>query len=281
MAKVKVHCQACNTPIYKFPTHAKRTKYHFCSDECKGLYCIPVKCSVCKNTFMSTARGYTTAKYCSDECHNAQLRKKWKSDKGNQVKKKCVQCGKSFSIRSSLKDKQEFCSLKCFHDSGRIVRSGEDNSKWKPKISVTCEHCGKTFETYPSRKDRRKYCSKICSVIGNFQRLAQNPRTDIEKKMAKALNRSGFRYKEQVVMFDKFMVDFKLIDYNIIIQCDGLYWHDRDNVKRKDKGQDRYMSKAGYIVLRFSDSQINNDINACIKRIKQTIESGQLPLINY
>jgi len=88
-------------------------------------------------------------------------------------------------------------------------------------------------------------------------------------------------FKEQVIFFDKFMVDFLLHETNVIVQCDGRYWHDRPKVRRKDKGQDAYFAKAGYVVLRFDDDQINNQIKWCIKRIRKAVKSNQIPLINY
>lgn len=281
MAKVSVKCQACGTSFLKFPKDAKRASYHFCSDECKKTPCVPVTCVQCGQEFFSTATGYSMAKFCSSECRNAHGRKKWTKNKGATVTKKCIQCGKSFSVRASLKDKQEFCSLDCFHKSRRIVRVGPDNHKWKPKTTIKCDHCGKLFKTYPSRKDRRRYCSKKCQIVGNLNRLAKGKRTGIEKKMANALTKARIRYKEQSIMFNKFVVDFELIDHRIIVQCDGIYWHERPDAKRRDKGQDRYLAKAGYIVLRFSDEQIDNDISDCIRQIKRTIKTKQMPLIHY
>lgn len=278
---VNVKCQSCGKTFQKFPKDVKRAKYHFCSDACRSANVVPVACVECKSTFYTSGYSYRMAKYCSPECRNASKRAQWKTDKGVQVVLKCAHCGKKFYTRRALKNKQEFCSRKCFHASRRLVREGKSNNKWKPKIKVTCDNCGKEFETYPSRKKRRKYCSRKCRIAGNFARLASGKRTNIEKIMAQALSNAGMRYNEQSVMFDKFMVDFELPDYKIIVQCDGIYWHDRPEVKSRDKGQDRYFAKAGYIVLRFSDNQIESDVHSCINRIKHTIKTRQMPLVNY
>lgn len=278
---ISVKCQACGKTVQKFPKDAKRSKYHFCSDKCRSASVVPVTCAHCKNTFYTSGYSYRMAKYCSTECKNASKREQWKTDKGAQVTMTCAQCGKEFRTRCTLKDKQEFCSRKCFHASNRLIKKGESNSKWKPKIRVVCHNCGKEFETYPSRKKRRKYCSRKCRVIGNLARLASGKRTGIEVAMAQALSQAKIRYNEQSVMFNKFMVDFELPDHKIIVQCDGRYWHDRPDAKRRDKGQDRYLAKAGYVVLRFSDAQIKSDIQSCIRQIKHTMLTRQLPLIHY
>ena len=86
-------------------------------------------------------------------------------------------------------------------------------------------------------------------------------------------------YSEQVILFDKFMVDFLLPSHNIIIQCDGMYWHDRPRARAKDKGQNNYFVKAGYIVLRFTDEQIHKSMGACIATIKKAIQNPQQPAL--
>jgi very-short-patch-repair endonuclease len=96
------------------------------------------------------------------------------------------------------------------------------------------------------------------------------------------LKRNHIAHLEQVVMFDKFMVDFLLTDYPIVIQCDGAYWHNRPKVKSRDKGQDAYLVKAGYTVLRFDERQILHSPRECIKSIKSAIKTPSQPrLIHY
>ena len=100
--------------------------------------------------------------------------------------------------------------------------------------------------------------------------------------MANALTGKGIAFSEQVPMFDKFLVDFKLNNYPIIIQRDGDYWHNRPHVRSRDKGQDRYLAKSGYMVLRFDDKQILNNIDGCLSLIKSAIKNpAQSPLMPY
>lgn len=51
------------------------------------------------------------------------------------------------------------CSKRC---SGAL-RTGSDNSNWKPKEEKVCATCGKTFHIHKSLSSRRKYCSKPCN----------------------------------------------------------------------------------------------------------------------
>jgi very-short-patch-repair endonuclease len=92
--------------------------------------------------------------------------------------------------------------------------------------------------------------------------------------MAKALDKVGIEYQEQVIMFDKFMVDFLLSNHPLVIQCDGIYWHDRPENRWRDKGQNNYLAKCGYTVLRFTDKEINSDIQQCIDVILHTLNGN-------
>jgi len=51
--------------------------------------------------------------------------------------------------------------------------------------------------------------------------------------------------------------DFVIPKYNLIIECDGEYWH--KNMKMIDKERDMMFENEGYKVLRFSDTQLLNN----------------------
>ena len=94
--------------------------------------------------------------------------------------------------------------------------------------------------------------------------------TDIEKKIAKFLNKQGIDYKFNEVINNngKIVVpDFK-ID-NIIIECDGDYWH--KGRKKEDDKRQKYLESLGFIVLRFKGSQINKNFDEVKKCILQKL----------
>ena len=270
-------CSACGKPI-DVPESRRRKSIHiFCSDECRKTPCVPKTCVVCGTNFLVVARGSGDAKYCSYECWKAHNRIDQVHKHIKQVTKTCERCGKEFSVRSSTARGQRYCSRKCAAKYLGDLFAGEQSPVWKERIKLVCAYCGKEFETVPSRGERTKYCCKKHAILGNLKRFASGQRTDIERAMADALRRNHITFEEQVVMFDKFMVDFKLTNYSIIVQCDGVYWHSSPYAKRRDKGQDAYLVKAGYVVLRFTDRQVLHQMPSCIKLIKQTIKNPQQP----
>jgi hypothetical protein len=80
-------------------------------------------------------------------------------------RKLCPVCGNRFYAAPSQEKRLKSgkvltCSKKC---SG-ILRSGQNNSNWKPKIEKQCPVCKKYFLVHQSIYQRKKYCSKSCQI---------------------------------------------------------------------------------------------------------------------
>ena len=84
--------------------------------------------------------------------------------------------------------------------------------------------------------------------------------------MENALNELGITYEPQV-MFGDFCVDFLLPKHNIIIECDGNYWHSSLYAKNRDKIKDKLLASLGYQVCRFSEDSIKSNSLGCIKGV--------------
>lgn len=62
------------------------------------------------------------------------------------------------------------------------------------------------------------------------------------------------------------VVDF-FIEPNIVIECDGDYWHNLPGSKEKDADRTYCMKMAGYEVYRFWEHEIKNNVKDCINYI--------------
>lgn len=107
--------------------------------------------------------------------------------------------------------------------------------------------------------------------------------TKIELDMKTALENSRIEFKYQPKMLGK--PDF-LVPPDMVIFCDSSFWHGRHwetlrlrlhegywfNHIRKNRLRDRKvrteLRKQGYTVLRFWDTEIEKNIETCIKKIK-------------
>jgi len=116
-------------------------------------------CLSCKKQFNAV---HTRNKFCSHKCRWIFM--------GNRQHKKCLVCGKDFSVKSSVVKNGDgkFCSRKCFGKWWSKNKKGEKSSNWRGgKIKRTCQICGKEFRIYPSelKYKKAKYCSYKCLGI--------------------------------------------------------------------------------------------------------------------
>lgn len=112
------------------------------------------------------------------------------------------------------------------------------------------------------------------SVNANLILQQKNGPTSIERIMMAALNDAGIAYEFQFAVGEKFLCDFAFPDHMLIVECDGEYWHSTPRQKRQDASKDAYLQACGYIVMRFSGTQIRENIHACIDSIKTKIQAS-------
>lgn len=103
-------------------------------------------------------------------------------------------------------------------------------------------------------------------------------KTWIEEKMGWYLkNCLGLEVKSQFAIpkdFDAwgrqryYFVDFLIAGTNIVIECDGSHWH---SDKEADQIRQKRIEDQGYVVLRFTDSQIHGDLEECGKEIQRIL----------
>jgi len=115
--------------------------------------------------------------------------------------------------------------------------------------------------------------------------------TIIEKKIAKELATRNLSFIPQYAIDEKFVCDFALPDHKIIIECDGDYWHANPGIynqaqltkaqSRKvqtDRYKDEYLRRKGWRVMRFFESDINQDVKGCVDSIEEQIRKIKNPL---
>ncbi len=161
----------------------------------------------------------------------------------NQQKKKieCKQCGKEFKvIRAVYKKNPKYCSKKC-----------KDNSELNRFILV-CKGCGKEFEITPSdlNRGRGTFCTWKC-----FKKYKGESSLElIVRQQLEKLNEPF----QQEMRVKRFRADFYLPNRNLIVECDGEYWHMSEKVKLRDQRKDKLLKIMGYDILRLSGQDIIN-----------------------
>jgi very-short-patch-repair endonuclease len=193
----------------------------------------------------------------------------------------CIQCGKSFTSRRNRQIR--FCSVDCtntWQDSHGAKEAARQRTITLRGSGTAqrCKTCGELFYVPGWRLHRAvKYCSHACrdypadmKGINRVLRFPARPKANRLEAAGRAiLDNLGVAYAEQQVIGGKFVVDVLLGDARTVIQWDGDFWHANPAVYpeathaiqqvnvRRDRQCDAYLSKCGYRVLRFWESDVH------------------------
>jgi len=67
----------------------------------------------------------------------------------------------------------------------------------------------------------------------------------------------------------RYRVDFILKDARLIIELDGHQYHSTKEQLEKDAIRQRYLTRAGYTVIRFTGREINRSPESCVEEVRQ------------
>lgn len=97
-------------------------------------------------------------------------------------------------------------------------------------------------------------------------------KTDIELIMFNALTKENIPFAFQYPIRGKYgyVADFFIESKKLIIECDGEAWHKPNN--DHDRKRNAVLNKQGYKILRFSGTEIKENLQSCITKIMEEIE---------
>jgi len=219
--------------------------------------------------------------------------------------KTCVMCGKEFKYKNSLQMKNKTCSKECgyklvskkvkdFHNSltnDEKIKIKEKMCKTKIKNGTTGK--GKT----PWNKNKtgiysEKTIEKIRNATIKQMHESRVKKTKCEFVLENILKELSINYRYSFVINDR-QFDFCLLDYNILVECDGDYWHGNlstgkyknpNPTQLKNMINDLYKTilaqVSGFIILRFWEAEIINYpdiVKEKINAITLMLEDNQHP----
>jgi very-short-patch-repair endonuclease/predicted DNA-binding protein YlxM (UPF0122 family) len=94
--------------------------------------------------------------------------------------------------------------------------------------------------------------------------------TQPERAFAKWCDENDVDYTRQYqIQSGTHRYDFLINDVGILVEIDGVYWHSTDEQKELDRKFEEYASDHGYLVIRFTDFEINDTKCKCFERLLQ------------
>ena len=275
-----INCKNCNKSFYvRKSSIPLRT---CCSIKCKAELIKKLnksirKCKLCGTNFYIRGNPKERGKYCSRKCFLKMRRN------GRVII--CESCGKEVykPLSHIIHQKHHFCSVYC-----------TNKHKRKDQIAFICKICSKKFWWSKSRikTNNPTYCSTNCKKedkdfmhsLGVKAYLIQHNKNGLNKiELAgqKILKDMNLKFREQVAIANKFLVDVIIPENNLIIQWDGEYWHCHPKIdnpterqlrqKKLDESQDSYLRKCGYKIIRFWETDIKENPEMIKCKIKESL----------
>lgn len=99
---------------------------------------------------------------------------------------------------------------------------------------------------------------KSMSIKGITKQQTMKEPTSIEKAVYDELKDRGLLFEKQYLVNGKFLVDAYIPSLNLVIECDGDYWHSLDRVIKRDRAKNAYLTKCGYGLARFTETDIRS-----------------------
>lgn len=235
-------CRECKLKFYILNTLIRKGCGKYCSPRCQqigkmtGIY---KTCQTCKKQFYIPKWAIHLYKYCSINCRNGR------------TKLNCLRCGKEFIVDNNRIKRGDckYCSMEC-------VRS--------VMIKRNCKKCNEEFVIFPYQAKLKQgiYCSHEC-------RGARTSDTNIELLLKEQLDLAGLKYKHPY-RFHRYKFDFAFPEIKLAIEADGIFWHTKPEIVERDRCRNKICQDEGWTVLRFTDKQLNRDMDTCMSIIVST-----------
>lgn len=206
----------------------------------------------------------------------SKARKKWLADPKNKQQFEDMKIKQSQTMKRKIKEGLIIRDAK-YMKNLVLTRKKRDNSHITPEYRAKLS---KSLQGHPGyTKGRIRPQSEIDKLKNT---LRQNPDilhriklarlnqkfplrdTAIEIKVKNFLIEEKIEYIEQykiINITDFYRCDFYLPKFNVVIECDGDYWHTIPKVHERNILRTVEMREKGYIVLRFMERTIENDFD--------------------
>jgi very-short-patch-repair endonuclease len=165
---------------------------------------------------------------------------------------------RSYWAAMTVEERRE--RLSAFNLAGR--RASAPVLRGKP---LTAEHRAKLSMAHKKRlqqpEARAQLADRMAMARAVCRKVVRN--TSLERRVRAALDVLGITY-EPSKQIDLYEADFYLPEFNLILECDGAYWHSRTGRAERDAQRDSNLQALGYQVVRLLERDIRTDVYQCI-----------------
>lgn len=189
------------------------------------------------------------------------LKNYYHSEEGKEKRKEqsLIRKGKRISIQTEFKKGRiphnKGMKMPCITGEKHYLRNEEKREKWfkimeniwRSEVFINKKRESRAKQTFPIND------------------------TMIEIKFQDELQKRNINFLKHFSIMNiknKFQCDI-FIEPNIVIECDGDYWHNYPHHNEKDIVRTKEMQEKGYTVFRFWEKEIKNNAEGCVDEIEE------------
>lgn len=189
------------------------------------------------------------------------IKNKWMNNKEYIENHKDGSIKQSLTLRKTLEEHPEIIE--------NLTKSHKGKPSWNSgKVDIysdeTIERISNATKEQWKNKEYRKFMEE--KILPNARHKQASRISSIEIMIANELRRRNINFIQQVMILNRYKVDF-LIEDCIIIEADGDYWHNLPNIKEKDNKRDVILDAERFIIFRFWEHEIRKDVSKCVDKI--------------
>ena len=108
-------------------------------------------------------------------------------------------------------------------------------------------------------------------ILKDLSRENRKQQTEAEALLWEELrnNQTGFKVRRQHCI-DSFIIDFAFLNEKVLVEVDGGY-HNETEQQKYDAARTAFLQELGYIVIRFTNDEVKNNIKEVVSKIKETL----------
>jgi len=144
----------------------------------------------------------------------------------------------------------------------------------------TIGELNKLPHSIPSKKWRRiVFIPTTLSKLMKAEEINDLYQTSpLEEKIYKIMKKENITPERQYFVREgktTYCLDFGIFckDGKINVECDGKTYHSSRNAQIRDRMRNNELASSGWLVLRFTGTDINKNVRGCVQQIKKAIKS--------
>lgn len=180
----------------------------------------------------------------------------------------------SVNYYAEVEDLEVVKRIKLFPDESKHVRANDDYYKF------TIGELKRLPNPIPSRRWRRiVFIPTTLERLMNAKEINDLYHTSpIEEKLYEIMEEDEIPAERQLFVCEReqtYCLDFGIFceEGKIDVECDGKAYHTSLEDREEDRLRNNELASYGWVVLRFTGAEINQDVKGCLKRIKSSIRS--------